>query len=87
VDEFGGSRLQSIPLVRAARIQEAAQEAGGNGPGPQPQAPAAAPEAPRVLRRGAPATAAAAGTRPPAAPPAQQVNPRSPSYTTGTRPR
>lgn len=91
VDEFGGSRLQSIPLVRAARIQEAAQEAGGNGPGPQPQlqatAPPAAPEAPRVLRRGAPATAAAAGTRPPTAPPAQQVNPRSPSYTTGTRPR
>jgi hypothetical protein len=84
VDEFGGSRMQSIPLVRTARIEQAAQAAVGAASPAQvpvtitPAAPAA-PPAPRVLRRG-PAPAAA----PPAAPPS--VNPRSPSYT-GTRPR
>ena len=99
VDEFGGSRLQSIPLVRRERIEQAAQQAANPGAAPQqaqvpvtftpaPQAPAA----PRVLRRGAPAVAAGAqpgsSVRPaPAPPPAPSVNPRSPSYTTGTRPR
>jgi hypothetical protein len=84
VDEFGGSRMQSIPLVRTARIEQAAQAAVGAASPAQvpvtitPAAPAA-PPAPRVLRRG-PAPAAP----PPAAPPS--VNPRSPSYT-GTRPR
>jgi hypothetical protein len=100
VDEFGGSRLQTIPLVRRERIQQAAAQATGAAPTPQqaqfpvtftpaPQQPAA----PRVLRRGAPAVAAGAqpgaSVRPaPApAPPPSSVNPRSPTYTTGTRPR
>jgi hypothetical protein len=80
VDEFGGSRLQSIPLVRAERIQQQAAQAGG-APQPQAQIPVTftpapqAPAAPRVLRRGAP---------PPAAPAA---SPRTPSYNSGTRPR
>lgn len=81
VDEFGGSRLQSIPLVRAERIQQQAAQAAGAAP--QPQIPVTftpapqAPPAPRVLRRGAPAA-------PPAAPAA---SPRTPSYNSGTRPR
>lgn len=102
VDEFGGSRLQTIPLVRRERIQQAAAQATGAAPAagapqqaqfpvtftPAPQQPAA----PRVLRRGAPAVAAGAqpgsSVRPPAAPAApSSVNPRSPTYTTGTRPR
>ncbi|HEV7588134.1 MAG TPA: hypothetical protein VGO40_08365 [Longimicrobium sp.] len=84
VDEFGGSHLQSIPLVRAERIQQQAAQAAGAAP--QPQLPVTftpappAPQAPRVLRRG-PAPAAAP---PPAAP---AVSPRPPTYTSGTRPR
>ena len=98
VDEFGGSRLQTIPLVRRERIQQAAAQATGAAPAapqqaqfpvtftPAPQAPAQ----PRVLRRGAPAVAAWAQPRssaPPPAPAPPSVNPRSPTYTTGTRPR
>jgi len=93
VDEFGGSHLQSIPLVRRERIEQQAAAAAGGAPA-QPQIPVTiapatpAPQAPRVLRRGA--APAAPGTQPPAAPaapPAPSINPRSPSYTTGTRPR
>jgi hypothetical protein len=93
VDEFGGSRMQSVPLVRAARIQQAAQAADGTAPAqqvpvtitPAPQAP----QAPRVLRRGPVPAAQAAGqpAAPAPAPAPPSVNPRSPSYTTGTRPR
>src|SRR3954471_15501610 len=40
VDEFGGSHLQSIPLVRAERIQQqAAQAAGGAAPPQQTPIP------------------------------------------------
>jgi hypothetical protein len=89
VDEFGGSHLQSIPLVRAERIQQQAAQAAGAGPLPQGQTqvpisitPAPqAPQAPRVLRRG-PAPAAA----PPPAP-APAATPRTPMYPSGTRPR
>ncbi|MFL5385847.1 MAG: hypothetical protein ACJ8GN_25305 [Longimicrobiaceae bacterium] len=95
VDEFGGSRMQSVPLVRAQRIQQAAQAADGSAapqgqqvpvtitPAPQP------PQAPRVLRRGPIPAAQAAGqpAAPAPAPAPPSVNPRSPSYTTGTRPR
>ena len=86
VDEFGGSRLQTIPLVRAERVQQAAAAAGTPG-GAQPQQPVVtftpatpqAPAAPRVLRRGA-APAQPSTTAPaPAAP--------RPGYTSGTRPR
>jgi len=96
VDEFGGSRLQTIVLQRAQRQDSAAvgaAEAGG-----QQQLPVTIQQAPqepvqRVLRRG---TAAAqrgisAGAPAPSAPaPAPSaprgVNPRSPNYTTQTRP-
>jgi hypothetical protein len=96
VDEFGGSRMQSVPLVRAQRIQQAAQAADGSAPqgqqlpvtitpAPQP------PQAPRVLRRGPIPAAQAAGQpaapAPAPAPAAPSVNPRAPSYTSGTRPR
>jgi hypothetical protein len=97
VDEFGGSRLQTIPLVRSERIQQAAAQASGAPAPQQAQFPVTftpapqAPQAPRVLRRGAPAVAAGAAPRssvsPPPAPAQPPVNPRSPSYTTGTRPR
>jgi len=95
VDEFGGSHLQSIPLVRRERIQQQAAQAAGAAPQAQGQIPITltpaapqAPQAPRVLRRGpAPAAPGAAPAPPPAPPPAPAVNPRSPSYTTGTRPR
>ena len=91
VDEFGGSRLQTILLQRTQRQQaatEAAQPPAAQqipvtiAPA-QPQAPAA----PRVLRRGAPPPAQT--TQPAQAAPARpqsSVNPRSPSYTTSTRP-
>jgi hypothetical protein len=95
VDEFGGSRMQSIPLVRTARIQQAAEAADAGAAQGQAQLPFTltpapqAPPAPRVLRRGAVPAAQAAGQPPaaPAPPPAPSVNPRSPSYTSGTRPR
>jgi len=94
VDEFGGSRMQSVPLVRAQRIQDAAQAADGAAapqgqqvpvtiaPAPQP------PQAPRVLRRGPIPAAQAAGqpAAPAPAPAPPSVNPRAPSYS-GTRPR
>lgn len=95
VDEFGGSRMQSIPLVRMARIQQAAQAADA-GAAPQAQLPVTftpapqQPQAPRVLRRGPIPAAQAAGqpaAAPPPAPAPPSVNPRSPSYTSGTRPR
>ena len=93
VDEFGGSHLQSIPLERRERIQQAAAQAAGAAPAAAPpQIPVtitpAAPaprQPPRVLRRGPAAQTAPAA--PPPAPPAPSVNPRSPSYTSGTRPR
>ncbi|MFL5540097.1 MAG: hypothetical protein ACJ8J0_13990 [Longimicrobiaceae bacterium] len=96
VDEFGGSRMQSVPLVRAQRIQQAAQAADGSAaqgqqlpvtitPAPQQ------PQAPRVLRRGPIPAAQAAGQpaapAPAPAPAPPSVNPRAPSYTSGTRPR
>jgi len=87
VDEFGGSHLQSIPLVRAERIQQQAAQAAGAPAPQQTQIPVTftpapqAPQAPRVLRRGA--APPAAGTAPPAAP----APARTPGYTTGTRPR
>jgi hypothetical protein len=92
VDEFGGSHLQSIPLERRERIEQQAAAAAGAVPAAAPPQipvtitqPAPTPRAPRVLRRGpAPSTAPAA---PPPAPPAPSINPRSPSYTSGTRPR
>ena len=95
VDEFGGSHLQSIPLVRRERAQQAAAQAVGAAPPGAPatqqipvtitQAAPQPPQPPRVLRRGpAPAAAPAA---PPPAPAPRPVNPRSPSYTSGTRPR
>ncbi len=92
VDEFGGSHLQSIPLERRQQIQQAAAAAGG-APAAAPAAaqfpvtitqPAPQPQAPRVLRRG---PAPGAAPAPPPAPAAPSVNPRSPSYTSGTRPR
>lgn len=66
VDEFGGSHLQSIPLVRQQRIEAAAAQAGGgsgNGLSVQPQGSSVPititttnqpqqPAGPRVLRRG-----------------------------------
>jgi len=102
VDEFGGSRLQTVLLQRAQRQEpppQAAQAAGQPQQFPvtitQPQQPAA--QGPRVLRRGsAPAPgntgAQAPGPAPAARPaPAQSaprpVNPSSPNYTTQTRPR
>jgi|GEM_PF-1900991 len=101
VDEFGGSRLQTVLLQRAQRQEPPPQAAQAAG---QPQQfpvtitqPQAAEQAPRVLRRGsagAPGNAGAPspGSAPAARPaPAQSaprpVNPSSPNYTTQTRPR
>ncbi len=98
VDEFGGSRLQTVLLQRAQRQEPAQQAAEAAQPQPVPltitQAPPAAP-AQRVLRRGsAPAAAGAAPARAPAAQPARStapaprpVNPTSPNYTSQARPR
>ena len=100
VDEFGGSRLQTIVLERAQRQEEAAQTAATQAaPGGQQQFPVTitqpAPQEPaqRVLRRGTAAVqrgvSAGAPTPAPAPAPAQPargVNPRSPNYTTQTRP-
>jgi len=93
VDEFGGSRLQTIPLQRVARQEAAADAAQAQA---QPQIPVTfspaqqQPAAPRMLRRGAPPPQQNAQPAAPQAAPAQQpqrpVNPRSPSYTTSTRP-
>ncbi|HSU13200.1 hypothetical protein [Longimicrobium sp.] len=82
VDEFGGSRLQTVLLQRTARQQQAvaADQAPAAQQIPVTIAPAAQPAAPRVLRRGAQAS-------PPAAPaPQRSVNPRSPTYTTTGHP-
>jgi hypothetical protein len=101
VDEFGGSRLQTVLLQRAQR-QEPVQQAA-EAPG-QPQQfpvtitqPQPAAQAQRVLRRGSAATSAnvsaqAPGPAPapraaPAQPAPRPVNPTSPNYTTQTRPR
>ncbi|HEX6749406.1 MAG TPA: hypothetical protein VF092_19075, partial [Longimicrobium sp.] len=92
VDEFGGSRLQTILLQRTQRQQaaaEVAQPAAATQQIPITIAPAQpqAPAAPRVLRRGA--APPAQTTQPAQAAPARpqsSVNPRSPSYTTSTRP-
>ena len=96
VDEFGGSRLQTILLQRTARQAQAAAEVDRASPPGQVQMPVTftpapqAPAAPRVLRRGAQPAAPAAGqpAAPPPAPPApdRSVNPRSPSYTTAPHP-
>ena len=95
VDEFGGSRMQSVPLVRAQRIQQAAQAADGSAGAQGQQLPVTItpapqqPQAPRVLRRGPIPAAQAAGqpAAPAPAPAPPAVNPRAPSYTSGTRPR
>ncbi|HET7230398.1 MAG TPA: hypothetical protein VFJ16_10380 [Longimicrobium sp.] len=97
VDEFGGSRLQTVLLQRAQRQEPAAPAAAQAG---QPQLPvtitqqAPQQEAARVLRRGTTAVqnGVSAGTpaRPappaPAAAPSRPVNPSSPNYTTQVRP-
>lgn len=97
VDEFGGSRLQTIVLQRAQRQDSAAVGAAEGGGAPQ-QLPVTIQQAPqepvqRVLRRGTAATqrGISAGAPAPSAPaPAaaapRGVNPRSPNYTTQTRP-
>lgn len=97
VDEFGGSRLQTIVLQRAQRQDSAAVGAAEAG-GAQQQLPVTitqqAPQEPvqRVLRRGTAATqrGISAGAPAPSAPapaaPRGGVNPRSPNYTTQTRP-
>jgi hypothetical protein len=94
VDEFGGSRLQTVLLQRAARQEQAAaaQEQPAQ-PQQQVQLPVTftpapqAPAAPRVLRRGAqPQPGQAQQPARPAAAPQSSVNPRSPSYTTTPRP-
>jgi hypothetical protein len=102
VDEFGGSRLQTVLLQRAQRQEPAQQDAQGPGQ-PQQQFPVtitqppAQAQAARVLRRGSSAAAAgvsaqapgpAPAARPaPAQPATRPVNPSSPNYTTQARPR
>ncbi|HYH83211.1 MAG TPA: hypothetical protein VEX86_25670 [Longimicrobium sp.] len=98
VDEFGGSRLQTVLLQRAQRQEPAAAGAQAAG---QPQIPVTitqpAPAAPvqRVLRRGSAATSSNVSSQAPGPAPApapagsapRRVNPSSPNYTTQTRPR
>jgi hypothetical protein len=95
VDEFGGSRLQTILLQRTARQAQAAAAEDRSAQPAQVQMPVTftpapqAPAAPRVLRRGAqPAAAATQPAAPPPAPPTPQrsVNPRGPTYTTTSHP-
>lgn len=101
VDEFGGSRLQTILLQRAQRQEAAAAPAGdaATAAAGAPQIPVTITRAPstepvqRVLRRGSAAVqngvSAGAPSPAPAAPPAsapRPVNPRSPNYTSQTRP-
>jgi len=96
VDEFGGSRLQTVLLQRAQRQEPAPAAAAAGAPGVTtqqipitiaPQRPAQ--EGPRVLRRGGaaaprggstPAPAPAGGTQ------SRPVNPTGPNYTSQTRP-
>jgi hypothetical protein len=85
VDEFGGSRLQTILLQRAAR-QEAVQDGGVDPNAGAPPAAQQAPAEPRVLRRGVRPPAATAAPAQAAPAPQRSVNPRSPSYTTSPRP-
>jgi len=97
VDEFGGSRLQTILLQRAQRQEAAAAPASADAAAPQipvtiTRQPNTEP-AQRVLRRGSAAVqngvSAGAPAPAPAAPPAaapRPVNPRSPNYTSQTRP-
>src|SRR5215218_2539018 len=91
VDEFGGSRLQTVLLQRAQRQEPAPAAAAAGAPGVTtqqipitiaPQRPAQ--EGPRVLRRGGaaaprggstPAPAPAGGTQ------SRPVNPTGPNYT------
>ncbi|HET7464781.1 MAG TPA: hypothetical protein VFJ82_26295 [Longimicrobium sp.] len=100
VDEFGGSRLQTILLQRAQRLEAATAPATAAAPAGAPQIPVTITRAPqtepvqRVLRRGSAAvqngvSAGAPAPAPPPAPPAsapRPVNPRSPNYTSQTRP-
>jgi hypothetical protein len=88
VDEFGGSRLQTVLLQRAQRQEVATQPAAAGGQQipvtitqPQP-----AEQAQRVLRRGSGATQRAVSAGAPGSAPAAPANPRSPSYTTPSRP-
>jgi hypothetical protein len=90
VDEFGGSRLQTVLLQRVARQEQAAAPDGQAAQQqiPVTLAPAAQPPAgPRVLRRGAqPAPAGGQAPAPAAPAPQRSVNPRSPTYTTTGHP-
>jgi len=97
VDEFGGSRLQTILLQRAQRQEPPAGDAATAAAAGGPQIPVTINRAPntepvqRVLRRGSTAVqnGVSSGAPAPAAPPAsapRAVNPRSPNYTSQTRP-
>src|SRR5215218_7145637 len=94
VDEFGGSRLQTVLLQRAQRQEPAPAAAAAGAPGVSTQqipitiAPQRPQEGPRVLRRGGgaaprggstPAPAPAGGTQ------SRPVNPTGPNYTSQTR--
>jgi len=101
VDEFGGSRLQTVLLQRAQRQEPPAQAVAAGAAQQQipvtitPQQPA--DQAARVLRRGtaatqravsagAPGPAPAATPRPTYSQPSRPVNPQAPNYTSQPRP-